>query len=68
MGHRVRFGDTALRLFRRSTSQLSTSPTGIIIVNNQKATPDQIIQNGDLISNVAHRRVFIVGTSGERAI
>ncbi|GAA5879372.1 hypothetical protein JCM1840_006025 [Sporobolomyces johnsonii] len=29
--------------------------TGIIVVNNQKSTPDRIIQNGDLISNVLHR-------------
>ncbi|GAA6022156.1 hypothetical protein JCM11491_005108 [Sporobolomyces phaffii] len=29
--------------------------TGIIVVNNKKASPDQIIQNGDLISNVSHR-------------
>ncbi|GAA5915742.1 pseudouridine synthase family protein [Sporobolomyces salmoneus] len=29
--------------------------SGIIVVNNRKATPNQIIQNGDLISNVAHR-------------
>ncbi|GAA5841071.1 hypothetical protein JCM5353_001372 [Sporobolomyces roseus] len=29
--------------------------TGIIVVNNRKATPNQIIQNGDLISNVSHR-------------
>ncbi|GAA5963004.1 hypothetical protein JCM3765_006748 [Sporobolomyces pararoseus] len=29
--------------------------TGIIVVNNRPAKPDQIIQNGDLISNVSHR-------------
>ncbi|GAA5974405.1 hypothetical protein JCM11641_005264 [Rhodosporidiobolus odoratus] len=29
--------------------------TGVIVVNNQKSTPERIIQNGDLISNVLHR-------------
>ncbi|TNY23226.1 pseudouridine synthase [Rhodotorula diobovata] len=28
---------------------------GVIVVNNQKSTPDCIIRNGDLISNVLHR-------------
>lgn len=34
---------------------MSMCYTGIIVVNNKKATPNQIIQNGDLISNVSHR-------------
>ncbi|GAA6008011.1 hypothetical protein JCM10207_006998 [Rhodosporidiobolus poonsookiae] len=29
--------------------------TGVIVVNNTKSTPDRIIRNGDLISNVLHR-------------
>ncbi|KAJ8297324.1 RNA pseudouridylate synthase domain-containing protein 2 [Rhodotorula toruloides] len=29
--------------------------TGVIVVNNQKTTPDYVLRNGDLISNVLHR-------------
>ncbi|GAA6033732.1 hypothetical protein JCM8097_004403 [Rhodosporidiobolus ruineniae] len=29
--------------------------TGVIVVNNTKSTPDRLIRNGDLISNVMHR-------------
>ncbi|BGP36133.1 hypothetical protein JCM10449v2_000031 [Rhodotorula kratochvilovae] len=29
--------------------------TGVIVVNNQKTTPNHVLRNGDLISNVLHR-------------
>ncbi|GAA6054953.1 hypothetical protein JCM3770_004067 [Rhodotorula araucariae] len=29
--------------------------TGVIVVNNQKSSPDCVLRNGDLISNVLHR-------------
>ncbi|GAA5877462.1 hypothetical protein JCM3774_001619 [Rhodotorula dairenensis] len=29
--------------------------SGIILVNNEKSTPDRLLRNGDLISNVMHR-------------
>jgi hypothetical protein len=32
-------------------------PSGIILVNNEKSTPDRVLRNGDLISNIMHRCV-----------
>ncbi|GAA5991419.1 hypothetical protein JCM10908_003305 [Rhodotorula pacifica] len=29
--------------------------SGIILVNNEKSTPDRLLRNGDLISNIMHR-------------
>ncbi|POY70497.1 hypothetical protein BMF94_6411 [Rhodotorula taiwanensis] len=29
--------------------------SGIILVNNEKSTPDRVLRNGDLISNIMHR-------------
>jgi hypothetical protein len=59
MGDRDRFAQGSSPLAadasRHSSSLECIYLTGIIVVNNRKATPDQIIQNGDLISNVAHR-------------
>ncbi|SCZ89782.1 BZ3500_MvSof-1268-A1-R1_Chr1-3g01575 [Microbotryum saponariae] len=34
--------------------------TGAIIVNNERTTPEYILKNGDMISNVVHRSVLVL--------
>lgn len=58
VGDRERYARPTPHETRRRKLTQSALPSlraGVIVVNNQKSTPDCIIRNGDLISNVLHR-------------